>query len=485
MKKMRYSLLTAIAAFMIMAVSCINDTITTSPSATLTFSRDTVNFDTVFTDLGTPTARLVVRNPNKKGVVISSIRMKSPDSPFTFNVDGQSGTQFSDIEIMGRDSIYVFIECFIPESEGNDIHLREDDLEFITNGVTQDVHIEAYGQNVTRLRGVTLEEDMRITAFRPVVIFDSLKIGSSATLWIDPGAKVLFHDGAELIVEGRIDARGEPGRMIDMRGDRLDNVLTDVGYDILAGQWKGISIRQNSFNNHLEYVDMRSTATGLTVDSCAVLDIPKLTIINSWLHNSQGSVLTSRYAKVDAYGSCFSEAGGSVIDLRGGRHEFLQCTFANNYLFSAITGPIISLSHCLPGEENDLGEGPLMKANFRNSIIYGLASDINLPELVASDVYFEYVSFKAEGTDDENFISCLWNTDPLFLTDRQAYYFNYRLQPDSPVIEAGNPEFVTETVRFDMDGVDRLGHGNPSLGAYQFVPNPEDEPVPDSPDAAQ
>ena len=42
--------------------SCISDAITTSPSDVLTFSRDTVSFDTVFTDVGTPTARLVVHN---------------------------------------------------------------------------------------------------------------------------------------------------------------------------------------------------------------------------------------------------------------------------------------------------------------------------------------------------------------------------------------------------------------------------------------
>ena len=51
MKIMRYFIMTLIAAVSLMAVSCINDTISSSSSDTLTFSRDTVNFDTVFTDL--------------------------------------------------------------------------------------------------------------------------------------------------------------------------------------------------------------------------------------------------------------------------------------------------------------------------------------------------------------------------------------------------------------------------------------------------
>ena len=138
---------------------CISDSFTTSPSDVLTFSADTVSFDTVFTDLGTPTARLKVFNKAKKAVNISSIRFEGDsDSYFSMNVDGQSGRQFSDVEIRGGDSIFVFIECFIPEQEQNTPQLIEDRLQFVTNGVTQNVLLEAWGQNVTRLKGITVKD---------------------------------------------------------------------------------------------------------------------------------------------------------------------------------------------------------------------------------------------------------------------------------------------------------------------------------------
>lgn len=468
---MRYFLLTLIGAFSLIMVSCIEDGFTTSPSDVLTFSRDTVNFDTVFTDFGTPTARLVVANRASKGLNISSIRFRNPESVFRMNVDGMSGYTFSDVEIRAKDSIYVFIECYIPETQGDSPGLVSDELEFVTNGVTQTVRVEAYGQNVTRLRNLRVTDDLRLTADRPYVIFDSLTVERGAVLTIDPGARLLFHDGASLVVEGRIEAVGTADRKIDMRGDRLDNVLPDVGYDILAGQWKGVRIGAGSFENRLEYVDMRSTVSGLTVDSCADLSRQKLTLVNSWLHNSQGDVLTSKYAKVDAYGCCFSEAAGSVVSLTGGEHEFLQCTIANNYLFSAIRGPLLNLLHALPADA-DGNSNPLMKARFENSIIYGLADDLNIGDLTGSDVFFRYVSLKSAGSDDDNFINCLWDTDPMFLTDRPIYYFNYRLQNDSPVKSAGNPDYVTSTVLYDMDGVNRLADGNPSLGAYQWLPTP-------------
>ncbi len=118
MNMMRYLLLTFAVLFGLIVSSCINDDFTDSPSATLSFSTDTLSFGTVFTDLGTPTARLLVINRNKKGVNISSIRFRDPSTPFTLNVDGQSGRDFRDVEIRGKDSIYVFIECFIPEDSG-------------------------------------------------------------------------------------------------------------------------------------------------------------------------------------------------------------------------------------------------------------------------------------------------------------------------------------------------------------------------------
>lgn len=466
---MRYFIFTLIGILAILTSSCIEDGFTTSSSDTLTFSRDTVNFDTVFTDLGTPTARLIVSNKASKSINISSIKFRNPETVFRMNVDGVSDFDFHDVEIRGKDSIYIFIECYIPQTPGASPGLVADELEFVTNGVTQTVRVEAYGQNVTRLRNKRLTQDTTFTADIPFVIFDTLTIEPGVVLNIEPGAQLLFHDGASMLVEGTLNAVGSAEKKINIRGDRLDNVLPDVGYDILAGQWGGIRIGAESFDNRMEFVDMRSTSFGLKVDSCADLSRQKLTLVNSWLHNSQGNVLNSKYAKVDAYGCCFSEAGGSVVELTGGEHEFLQCTFANYYLFSYPSQPLLWLGHVLPehADENSL---PLMRANFENSIIYGLSDDLNIGDFTGADVYFRYVSLKSNGSDDDNFINCLWDTDPMFYTVREDYDFNYRLREDSPVKEAGDPNLVTRIVAYDMDGIYRLSYGNPSLGAYQFVP---------------
>lgn len=454
------------ALFSLGGWSCISDDFTTDPSSTLVFSRDTVNFGAVFTDLNTPTARLVVKNPNSKGVNISKIGFEDPETPFRLNVDGVSGYDFHDVEIRGRDSIYLFIECYINSDDSNELRKVSDRLRFETNGVSQTVEVEAWAWNVNRLKGITVTEDTRLTSERPYIIFDSLTVERGATLSVDPGVMMLFHDKAKMTVRGRLLAEGTPEKMIWMRGDRLDDVLPDVGYDILAGQWGGVEIARESFGNRLEYIDMRSTVFGLKIDSCGDISANKLTLVNSWLHNSQGNALRSEYSHVDAFGCCFSEAAGAVVSLTGGKHKFVQCTIANAYLFSSLYQPNLMLTNCLP-EDADGNEEPLMSASFENCIIWGEIGDPLEPgDLTGSDVFFRDVLLKAEGSDDDNFINCLWNEDPLYYTIRSDYYFNYRLQPESPAIGRGNASYVTSECEIDMDGVARLANGAPALGAY-------------------
>ena len=466
MNAFRNILFILVAIFGISVSSCISDDFTDSPSATLTFSTDTVSFGAIFTDLTTPTARLQVFNRNSKGVNISSIRFKDPDTPFRLNVDGVSGSSFTDVEIRGNDSIYVFMECFIDADDTVEPWRVSDQLEFVTNGVTQEVEVEAWAWNVTRLKGVNITQNTTLTAERPYVVFDTLTVASGAVLTIEPGAWLLFHDKAKMNVEGTLLAMGQTDNFIRMSGDRLDDILPDVAYDQLAGQWGGIDIGAGSFGNRLEFVNMRSTVSGLRIDSCGDLSKNKLTLVNSWLHNSQGNVLSSEYAAVDAYGCCFSEAAGSVVKLTGGYHNFVQCTIANSYLFSSLFQPNLSLEHVMP-EEMEGNSAPLMVANFENGIIWGeIGSPIEPGDLVGSNVYMRYMLFKANGTDDENFINCIWNEDPLFYTVRSDYYFDYRLQPESPALGAGNPGYLTPECLYDMDGVYRLADGPPALGAY-------------------
>lgn len=167
---------------LLLTAGCISDDVTYSPDDKLSFSCDTLSFDTIFTDLGSQTARMRVYNRARKAINISSIRVRGDEGIFSINVDGVSGKTFENVEIRANDSIFIFVECFLDANADNRPFLVEGQLDFVTNGNHQSVQLEAYGQNATRLRGVTVDTDMTLSAERPYVVFDTLHVAEGATL---------------------------------------------------------------------------------------------------------------------------------------------------------------------------------------------------------------------------------------------------------------------------------------------------------------
>ena len=117
LRKILYVLIVGVAA---LATACIEDDFTTSSSDVLAFSCDTLAFDTVFTELGTPTKKFTVYNRHKKMINISSIKFEGTNGGrFHLNVDGMTGEEFHNVEIRGEDSIFVFVEAYIDTTNKN------------------------------------------------------------------------------------------------------------------------------------------------------------------------------------------------------------------------------------------------------------------------------------------------------------------------------------------------------------------------------
>ncbi|MFZ7143695.1 MAG: hypothetical protein ACO1G6_00005, partial [Bacteroidota bacterium] len=80
--------------------SCKKDEFETSGNVQLTFSEDTIMFDTVFTSVGSATEVFTVYNTEDKAILISSLRLANGQaSDFRLNVDGMPGKAFTDVEI--------------------------------------------------------------------------------------------------------------------------------------------------------------------------------------------------------------------------------------------------------------------------------------------------------------------------------------------------------------------------------------------------
>src|SRR5215211_6338904 len=97
MKPVRNLLLSALFIFLF---ACKKESFTSSSSALLSASVDTLHFDTVFTSTGSTSQFIRVFNDNNKGVHISSVRLAGgASSPFKINVDAVPGPQVNNVDL--------------------------------------------------------------------------------------------------------------------------------------------------------------------------------------------------------------------------------------------------------------------------------------------------------------------------------------------------------------------------------------------------
>ena len=491
-------ILAALMALMGLSTSCIEDGFTTSPSDRLAFDNDTLAFDTVITLQGTATKQIVVYNRSKKQINISSIKVQglAQKGHFYLNVDGVRGDEFHNVEIRGNDSIFIFVEAYLDEMERNEPTFLEDKLEFVTNGVSQYVRLIAWGQDVIRLHGDTISSNTRFTADKPYLVYDTVFVDSLATLTIDPGATMLFHDKAAMRIKGKMLANGTTEQPITFRGDRLDRIVGETSFDIMSGQWGGIIFTPPTKENVLKHVIMKGSSIGMHCSGKKLNDTLQcaLKLVNCVLTNSASTCLVANSCYVQAIGTEFSDAAEEVVYFEAGKVMMSQCTFANYYLFKVPELPIVNVFDMkfIDGTISKVG------ARFDNCIFYGLTQDLNefnvgllfqekneKDEIVWRqdnsetldnfNVYLRYCLFRIDDTENAHFINCVWKGDPCFLTVRDDYIFDYRLGNESDARDKGNPDLCPEEARYDRYGNDRLARGSAvDLGAYVWMPIPEE-----------
>lgn len=446
--------------------ACIEDGISSSPSDQPTFSTDTLKMGTVFTSEGTPTYSIRVYNPYDKILSISRVGFKNGGTGmFRLNVDGQSGREFNNVEIRPNDSIYVFVDACLDVQNSALPLTVEETIEFETNGKVQQVVITADGQDVERLHGHTIDVNTDWSDGMPRQIFDSLVVAEGAKLTIGPGMKLYFHSGAQLTVRGTLDIKGTAEQPVELSGDRFGLVATNVPYEIMSQQWGGVYFAPTSRSSKMEYAVVKNTDYGVLVDSVTTSgSTAALELVNCRLRNSGGRVLTTLHSNVTVTGCELAEAAAGVAYFHGGIIKLLHCTLSNYYLFSAVSGPLVTLRHT--NVVTDDGSGlPYTSATIANSILWGNGGDMSTGNLDDTGVFVTNCILQSDGEDDEHFTNILWGQDPLFYTDRSSYYFDYRVRDGSPAIGASNAELDAALPSTDFYGTPR---SNPAtLGAFE------------------
>lgn len=460
-------------------LACERDNFSNSSSIKLGFSADTVLFDTVFTTIGSATQYFKVYNNSKYDVRISSVRLAGgSSSPFRINVDGISGAECEDIPLRSKDSLFVFVEVTVDPTSQNSPILMADSIVFVTNGNVQDVNLVAWGQDVYLFNAKTITSDTVFSADKPYLIYDYLMVNPNVSLTIEPGAKLYFHNFAQLVVAGTINVDGEPESPVLFSGDRLEDYYSDK-----AGQWNGVWLYAGSKNNRINWAEIKNSIYGLVVDTCVTSSSPTLTLSHSKIENTSYIGLYARGAKIDADNCLFANSAQVAVALTmGGAYRFYHCTIANywgDYVFR--DGPALLLNNYYTYQLVD--DGPyyveprdLTEASFYNSIIYGsISTEISIDNKVdgqpvdaTMNYYFQDCILRVPSSydlSDETKFKNVIKLDPKF---KDTYNHIYALDTLSPAKDIANID-ISNLYSIDLNNYNRLTDTKPDLGAFERV----------------
>jgi len=520
MKRIIYFLLTI--AILMSWSSCRKDFEFAPSTGSLTFSKDTIYLDTIFSNIGSSTYNLKVYNRSDDDISIPTVRLgQGQASNYRLNVDGLSGKEFQNVELLANDSLFVFVETtadiqslsqnsleflytdVIEFDSGNNLQKVElvtliKDAVFIypnrdnTTGIIETLTFDVNGDGTpdeTALQGRFLEDDeLTFTNEKPYVIYGFAAVDEGDVLTIEAGSRVHFHansglmvtNNASLKVNGELSADQELlENEVIFEGDRLEPLFTDV-----PGQWSTIYLFNGSVDNDINYATIKNSTVGVLCEGNQNDD--KLTISNSQIYNSSNFGILARASSITAENVVINSSGqSSFAGTVGGKYNFTHCTIANYWNNSFRQFPSVLLNNFVTDENNmDIGND-LIEANFNNCIIYGNDNpEIILDQIANSSFEFNFKftnclirfqdsnnNFPGENYNFANtdlYENCIFNSDP----DFKLPFENMLMIGDASAGNAqGNMIFATQ-VPFDIIDTNRTA--SPDLGAYQHVTFDED-----------
>jgi hypothetical protein len=464
--------------------SCRDQSFTTDPEDVLAFSTDTLQFDTVFTTIGSATRSFRVFNNANQSIRISSIELAGGmASMFRMNVDGLPGAVQEDVEIAPNDSLWIFVEVTVDPTNELNPFVQEDSVIFLTNGVRQSVLLAAWGQNAHFFNGDRICDEVW-TDDKPYVIYNSIQVDSMCTLTIQEGCRIHLHAGSGIFVDGTLIVNGETDSVVTFEGDRLEPFFRDK-----PGQWSGIYLLRGSTGNRIENAVIKNANDGVLLGFSRVGGTDfnpgnktELELSNVQIHDHSGSGIFAILSDIEAENTLIYNIGGNNLAVAaGGNYNFTHCTLANyGSLFLNHQNSVLLLSNLINlGQDSISGAdiiltADLEEANFTNTIIEG--NILEFKEIALADIedgtafehLFDHCFLRTDLDPSEfNNVDCFFNTDPLF-EDRSDR--DYSLDTLSTAIDAGTPTFVNT----DLFGNMRPFPGtDPDIGAIEFGYEPE------------
>ena len=464
---------------------CQQDRVSADPSLQIYFSHDTVLFDTVFTDMGTSTYRVMIYNPNKNAVSIKQVSMQE-GKYFHINLDGENDLdKLRDVIVRGEDSLFLFIRAHIDPLNENSPVLIEDNIAFLVNDQTQRITLQAYGQNIEKIQGkngLKIFQELTLTNTKPYVIYDTIAVAGD--LNIEAGTTIYMHEGAGIYAYGSVQAQGTKEQPIIFRGDRTDKLFDSVPYRMASGQWNGIYlINDESFmppTYCMEYVNILSGSVGLYAYSASMTRRPQLELKNSQIHNHSiyGVVLQNVDANVS---NCeISNCASYCVYLAGGEHNFVHNTIAAYYGY-----PYSDLNihnNVIPEDVaavyiNDLSKNYAKTiSSFSNCIITGgRKNNVVVATPLADEYKGQFVGnyLRADSLSEKFAHNNVYAAEEDTTVFRNIYYMYkkyhyYDFQLDSLSPARGIADSIT-ALSYPTDRIGNTRKPHPDAGCYEYI----------------
>ncbi len=515
MKRCLYFVFTI--CFLILWSSCRKDFEFSPSTGNLQFSKDTIYLDTVFTNIGSSTYNLKVYNRSNDDIVIPSVKLGLGEtSEYRLNVDGISGKTFENVQILAKDSIFIFVETTIDInnfSNPSGTFLYTDQIEFDSNSNMQKVElvtlvqdavfiypnrdnttkvIETLTLNVggelieTELQGrELLPTEFTFTNEKPYVIYGFAAIPNGETLTVNAGARLHFHSNSGLIIseDATLNINGSFSNNQELlenevifEGDRLEPNFSNT-----PGQWGTIWLFDGSLNNTINYATIKNATVGILSDGNPNAATEKLKITNSQIYNSSNFGILGRNTSITGENVVINNSGqSSFAGTLGGSYNFTHSTIANYWTNGFRQFPALLLNNFILDEDNNATIADLTEANFNNCIIYGNDN----PEILLDEIEDAAVNFNFKFTNclirfednNNNFTGDNYNLENTSLYENNIFNEepNFKdtdlneliIGDESAALNKGNSIFSNQ-VPTDILNINRTV--SPDLGAYQHI----------------
>lgn len=470
---MKYKVITALCFWLaLFVISCNRDEITfDSPNQTFRFSTDTVFCDTIYNQARSETYAVKIYNNEDKDVQIPRIYLeKGAASLYRINVDGKPGTDFTNVPLRKKDSLYIFVEI-APVANAPEA-IAEDRIQIESPAGKQHVTLFSVVQDAeyfiqSKTNPNILNTNTNWTNNKAKIIFGDLTLADGKTLNIEKGTKIYFHKNSGMTIgeNSTLNVNGDLGSEVIFRGDR-----SDTKYDTIPVNWNSINFLDQA-NLNMNYAKVFGGTSGLAFNN------GNATIKNSIIHTFLDFGIYAVNSKIDAENLVMNNCGQADFGIfKGGIYNIIHSTLASysNFDQSSVL-PFLSL-FATNEYQNSAGgiENGALTLNIKNSILYGNSDNSVLFKPISGQT-FSYnilnslLKYKDAATagfsfaGNSNIINSLQNQNPKF----ENYFtqkLNLRVKVDSPVRGKGNAT-AAASVPLDIQKIPRSS--NATLGAYQ------------------